>query len=607
VRRGTTQRPLRPKPFQGLLYLLEHRDRVVPKQDLAEQLWPELVQEMIGLVLGEHELPAAVRQPIVATTDGVPLFVEEVTKMVLEMGSQHTGAVEAARLERALTQTIPATLHDLLMARLDRLGTAKGVAQLASTIGREFSYALLQALAPWDESTLQRDLRRLVEAELLYQRGMPPQATYLFKHALIRDAAYESLLKRTRKHYHQKIAGALEERFPETAQAQPELLAYHCTLSEAWERAFEYLVRSGDKARQVYANQEAITFYTQAIEASGRITPALDAAQLLPLYEGRGLVWMLLTKYDAAIADFQMMRQTARASGNPQKDGESLCHLAFAHWVTFAAEQLPFVEQYAEEALLLAQRTGDQKILARSLTSLGSIDVWRGNLQEAEQKLDASLRISRQERYQDSLAHHLMLLGAQAYWQGYFPRSTWGSTISPLASTNGPGRTSNQHLSVSSARRRAPTDGAGKYGFSLAWPNLPISREAYEQALRYVEEGLREAQATSSQKYVALGWALRGKIAAQMGDAEPAGTELQRAFALIDQLQSPSLIYPIAYELGYWYESIGKEREATTLYGKAQATIEQMVTTVEEEALRSTLLQSALVQTINERVACLGG
>jgi hypothetical protein len=92
-----------------------------------------------------------------------------------------------------------------------------------------------------------------------------------------------------------------------------------------------------------------------------------------------------------------------------------------------------------------------------------------------------------------------------------------------------------------------------------------------------------------------------------MGDAETAGTELQRAFALIDQLQSPSLIDPIAYELGYWYESIGKEREATTLYGKAQATIEQMVTTVEEEALRSTLLQSALVQTINERVACLGG
>jgi predicted ATPase len=106
------------------------------------------------------------------------------------------------RLERALPLTIPATLQDLLMARLDRLDTAKGVAQLASTIGREFSYAWLQALAPWDEATLQRELSRLVEAELLYQRGLPPRATYLFKHALIREAAYESLLRRTRQQYH---------------------------------------------------------------------------------------------------------------------------------------------------------------------------------------------------------------------------------------------------------------------------------------------------------------------------------------------------------------------------------------------------------------------
>ena len=107
------------------------------------------------------------------------------------------------------------------MARLYCLDTAKGVAQLASTIGREFSYAWLQALAPWDEATLQRELSRLVEAELLYQRGLLPRATYLFKHALIREAAYESLLRRTRQQYHQKIALALAERFPETAETQP--------------------------------------------------------------------------------------------------------------------------------------------------------------------------------------------------------------------------------------------------------------------------------------------------------------------------------------------------------------------------------------------------
>ena len=129
----------------------------------------------------------------------------------------------------------------------------------------------------------------------------------------------------------------------------------------------------------------------------------------------------------------------------------------------------------------------------------------------------------------------------------------------------------------------------------------------YDQALRSVEAGLQEAQRTSSQKYVALGLALRGKIIAKLGDTDAAGTELQRALSLAEQLQSPSLLYPIAYDLGQWHESIGKEREAAALYDKAKATIEQMATAVEDEALRSTFLQSALVQEIHERAARLGG
>ena len=126
------------------------------------------------------------------------------------------------------------------------------------------------------------------------------------------------------------------------------------------------------------------------------------------------------------------------------------------------------------------------------------------------------------------------------------------------------------------------------------------------QAFRYVEEGLKGAQATSSQKYVALGWVLRGKIAAKLGDSVSAGTELQQALSLAEQLQSPSLLYPIAYDFGQWYETMGKEREAAALYGKAKATIAQMATAVEDEALRSTFLQSALVQEIHERAARLG-
>src|SRR5262249_36151782 len=144
---------------------------------------------------------------------------------------------------------IPTTLHDSLMARLDRLATVKGLAQLGATLGREFAYELLQAVSPWDEGTLQRGLHQLVEAEFLYQQGVPPQATYRFKHALIQDAAYQSLLKSTRQQYHQRIAQVLAAHFPETADTQPELLAHHCTEAGLTEQAVRYWLRAGEHAR----------------------------------------------------------------------------------------------------------------------------------------------------------------------------------------------------------------------------------------------------------------------------------------------------------------------------------------------------------------------
>jgi predicted ATPase len=152
------------------------------------------------------------------------------------------------------------------MARLDRLATVKGLAQLGSTLGREFSYELLQAVSPWDEATLQRGLHQLVEAEFLYQQGLPPQATYLFKHALIQDAAYQSLLKSTRQQHHQHIAQVLEARFPELCETQPELLAQHYTEAGLVEQALPYWQRAGERAIQRSANVEAIRYLTRGLE-----------------------------------------------------------------------------------------------------------------------------------------------------------------------------------------------------------------------------------------------------------------------------------------------------------------------------------------------------
>src|SRR5262249_14377715 len=170
-------------------------------------------------------------------TDGVPLFVEELTKMVLESGLLQERE-ECYTLTGPLPPlAIPATLQDALMARLDQLASAKAVAQLGATIGREFTYELLRAVAPLDELELWRGLVQLVQAEVLYQRGALPQATYLFKHALIQEAAYQSLLRSTRQQYHQRIAQVFAERFPDTVATQPELLAHHYTEASLAEQA----------------------------------------------------------------------------------------------------------------------------------------------------------------------------------------------------------------------------------------------------------------------------------------------------------------------------------------------------------------------------------
>ncbi len=227
-------------------------------------------------------LPAEVVAQIVAKTDGVPLFVEELTKTVLESGlllEQEDHYVLTGPLPPL---AIPVTLHDSLLARLDRLGVAKGLAQLGATLGREFAYVLLQAVAPWNEETVRRELQQLVVAELLYQRGLPPQATYVFKHALIQEAAYQSLLKRTRRHYHQQIAHVLEAQFPDIAEAHPELLAHHYTGAGCQKQAVDYWQQAGKRALQRSANPEAVQHLTQALALLATLpeTPARAQQEL---------------------------------------------------------------------------------------------------------------------------------------------------------------------------------------------------------------------------------------------------------------------------------------------------------------------------------------
>jgi predicted ATPase len=288
-------------PTVPMLHVLDFRPDFIPPWPARAHITPLTlnrlerlqVEALIRHLTRGKTLPAEMVQHLVSRADGVPLFVEELTRMVLESGLLHEEETQYVLTEPLASVPIPTTLHDALMARLDRLGEAKAVAQLGAVLGREFTYALLQALAPLDEATLQTRLGQLVAAELLYQRGRPPRATYRFKHALIQDAAYASLLKSTRQQMHQQAAQVLEAQFPETVATQPERVAQHYTEAGLTEQAIPYWQQAGQQALQRSANIEAISQLTTGLELLATLpeTPA-RAQQELDLQLALGPVLM---------------------------------------------------------------------------------------------------------------------------------------------------------------------------------------------------------------------------------------------------------------------------------------------------------------------------
>ena len=224
------------------------------------------VESMVTRVTGGRMVPAEVLREIVAKTDGNPLFVEELTKAVLEMGILVEGPT-GYRLEGHLPPlAIPATLQDSLMARLDRLAPVKEIGQIGAAIGREFSYSLMRALVGRDETALKDALAQLEQTGLLFRRGEPPEAVYSFKHALVRDAAYESLLKSRRQQLHGQIGRTLEQKFPEIIASRPEIVAHHFTEAGLVEPAIDYWLKAGQLALSRSANAEAAKHLGRGIE-----------------------------------------------------------------------------------------------------------------------------------------------------------------------------------------------------------------------------------------------------------------------------------------------------------------------------------------------------
>jgi predicted ATPase/class 3 adenylate cyclase len=347
--------------------------------------------EMAGRVAHSKALPAEVMEQVVARTDGVPLFVEELTKMVLESGLLQEREERYELTGPLPPLAIPTTLHDSLMARLDRLAAVKALAQLGATLGREFSYALLQAVASWDEGTLRHGLHQLVEAEFLYQQGLPPEATYLFKHALIQETAYQSLLRSTRQQYHQRIAQVLEAHFPESGETQPELLAYHYTEAGLTEQAIVYWQRAGQQASERSANLEAISHLSTGIELLKPLpeTPA-RVQQALTLHIALGTALQIAVGNAAP----EVEQAYTQAYALCQQVGETpqLIPVLFGLWRFYHSRaQLHRARELGDTLLRLAQHADAPALAVVAHHALGNTLLCLGALPAARQHLEAGI------------------------------------------------------------------------------------------------------------------------------------------------------------------------------------------------------------------------
>ena len=378
-------------PTARLLTLLTCRPEFQPPWGLRTHLTPMALQRlpqpqvevMIARVTGGKALPPEVGAQIVAKTDGVPLFVEELTKTVLESGLLQEREDRYTLTGPLPPLAIPTTLHDSLMARLDRLATVKALAQLGATLGREFSYALLQAVSPWDEGTVQQGLHQLVEAEFLYQRGLPPQATYLFKHALIQDAAYQSLLRSTRQRHHQHIAQVLEARFPELCETQPELLAHHYTAAGLTAQAIPYWQRAGERAIQRSANVEAISQLTTARALLSTLPDTPERAQQeLDLHIALGIPLVLTKGHGASEVQttYDRARELCRQLGDTPQLFSALLGLRRFY---FMRGELRTAHELGEQLLRMAERLDDAGLLVRAYMMLAENLVYLGEFAHA--------------------------------------------------------------------------------------------------------------------------------------------------------------------------------------------------------------------------------
>jgi predicted ATPase/class 3 adenylate cyclase len=377
-------------------------------QITLNRLGRKYVRQMIEQLAARSQPLGEIVEQMVARADGVPLFVEELTKAVVEAGAE------------AAAHGIPDTLNDSLMARLDRMGPAKEVAQTAAVLGREFSYPLLHALSPLSESDLEAALQVLADAELVHVQGLPPDAKYVFKHALVQEAAYESLLKSRRRELHRQVVEVLNARFPQIAQSQPELLAHHYTEAGNIGDAVAAWQQAGEQALAQQAYGEAIAHLRRGLTVLAGLSDGADrTARELALQMPLGQALLVSKGYAApeAQAPFARARELASSADDPQ-----LVVLVLVGLWTSALTRGEFAvaRELASELLTLAEKNGARASRSFAHAVLGTTKYHLGELLAAREHLAQSLSLydsTDHARGQLDPGVHAMSYAAWCAWQ----------------------------------------------------------------------------------------------------------------------------------------------------------------------------------------------
>jgi class 3 adenylate cyclase/predicted ATPase len=423
-------------PTAAMLHVLTYRPDFAPPWPARSHLTPitlnrlerPQIDVLVTRLAGDKRVPAEVVQYVVTKTDGVPLYVEELTKALLESRVLRDQGNHYALTAPLREVAIPATLQDSLMARLDRLPAIREVAQVGAVLGREFAYEMLRALAAMEEPALQDALRQLVEAELLYQRGRPPRARYIFKHALVQDAAYQSLLRRTRQQYHGQVAQLLVARFPEVVEREPELVAHHYTEAGLAEQAITYWSQAGRRALQRSANLEAARHLTTALELLAAL-PEAPARAHQELDLRLALAQALVASKGMAAPEVEQTYTRARALCDQVGETPQLLPTLRGLWRFYQGRgALAAARELGEQLAWLAQREADpvprleaHDVLATTLLFQGDYAAARANVEQGIALTDPATQRAQVLRQGEASGVRCLAVAANTLWCLGFP------------------------------------------------------------------------------------------------------------------------------------------------------------------------------------------